>query len=246
MERSTAGDGREHDHTHEGAPLFDAEHLLSLTAHELRNPIAALRLQLESLDLSVLGASGDRRVRRAIENTQRLTDLIEGILGLSRLRAGQLSLQRQRIDLFALVLEMVARMREQIERAGCTISAITTDVIVGYWDRFQLELVVTNLLSNAIKFGKSAPIDVVVEAAGPSARLTVRDNGPGVSPDDRARIFDRYARARDVAHLDGAGLGLYISRALAEAHGGTLRLACELGRGAAFQVELPLGAEELA
>lgn len=99
----------------------------------------------------------------------------------------------------------------------------------------------TNLVKNAINFGAGRPIEVRVTADDGTARVVVRDHGPGVAKEDLDRIFERFERASPGPPAGGLGLGLFIARGIAEAHGGSVHASSELGRGATFVVELPLG-----
>jgi len=112
--------------------------------------------------------------------------------------------------------------------------------VVGNWDKARLEQVVTNLLSNAIKYGAGAPIAINVRTFDGRARLAVRDEGIGVSPSERGRIFERFERAVSAKHYGGLGLGLYIVRRIVDAHGGQIAVESAPGAGAQFVVELPL------
>ena len=110
-------------------------------------------------------------------------------------------------------------------------------------DRLRLEQVFTNLLGNAIRFGAGRPVSVSLRRLGERAVLRVSDRGIGISPEDQARIFDRFERAVSVRNFGGLGLGLWISRQIVEASGGAIRVESAPGRGAAFTVELPVSAE---
>lgn len=120
-----------------------------------------------------------------------------------------------------------------------TVSA--AEPVVGAWDASRLEQVVINLLWNALKFGAGRPIELRVERRADAALLTLTDQGIGISPEAQARIFERFGRGVPASHYGGLGLGLFIARAIVEAHGGTIGVASEPGRGSTFTVELPLG-----
>ncbi len=109
----------------------------------------------------------------------------------------------------------------------------------GRWVRSRLDQLVTNLLSNSMKFGAGKPVEVVVGAECGLARLVVRDRGIGIHLDLQARIFDRFERAVSSEHYGGLGLGLYISRRIVEAHGGSIRVESEPEAGSTFTVEIP-------
>jgi len=111
--------------------------------------------------------------------------------------------------------------------------------VQGQWDRMRLERVATNLLSNALKFGRGAPVQVSLSAAGGVARLGVRDAGPGIPAEAQERIFRRFERVKGERAQAGFGLGLYIVRELVEAHGGRIHVESSPGEGAHFTVELP-------
>ena len=96
-----------------------------------------------------------------------------------------------------------------------------------------------NLLANAAKYGAGGPVDLIVEDLGPSARLDVVDRGIGISPGDQGRIFDRFERAVSERHYGGFGLGLWLSRQIVEAHGGTIEVTSAPGVGSTFTVLLP-------
>ncbi|HYH98081.1 GAF domain-containing protein [Hyalangium sp.] len=216
---------------------------LSVAGHELKNPLNALQLQLRVLARKAreerLSDSLAERAERVARTGERLGVLIEDLLDVSRITAGQLQLQLSEVDLVAVAREGVSRMAEEFSRAGCEVHVEAERPVVGLWDRLRLEQVVTNLLSNAIKYGQGRPVRVCVEAAPGLARLSVRDEGYGIPPEDQSRIFQRFQRAEGTRHIQGLGLGLWICRQIAESHGGALRVESEAGRGSLFTLELP-------
>jgi signal transduction histidine kinase len=131
-------------------------------------------------------------------------------------------------------------LARRAERAGSRLTVNAEAPAVGQWDRSQLEKMVSNLLDNAIKFGAGQPIEVTVRTDGGRMLLTVRDRGIGISGEHLESIFQRYSRGVSAKNFGGLGLGLYLVRVIAEAHGGTVRAESCPGAGATFTVELPL------
>jgi signal transduction histidine kinase len=104
----------------------------------------------------------------------------------------------------------------------------------------RIEQVIINLLTNALRYGRGKPVEVRLQVEGGLAQLFVKDHGIGMSKEAQTKIFNRFERAVDSNEVSGLGLGLYISRQIVEAHGGTIRVESELGQGSTFEVVLPL------
>ncbi|SEU30014.1 ATP-binding protein [Stigmatella erecta] len=221
---------------------------LSVASHELKTPLAALRLQTEALERTlpaeVRAQVGERffAVRR---QTQRLAGLIETMLDISLVATGRLQLKPEPLDLAALVADGVAQQREEMARQGCSLTLESAASLPGRLDAMRMGQLVQNLLSNAIKYGAGKPVEVRLKQVGPCARLEVVDHGLGVASENRARIFNRFERAVPVRHYGGLGLGLWVSRQVVEAHGGAITVTDTPGGGATFTVELPLDAPAL-
>lgn len=222
------------------------EDFLSIASHELRTPLTALQANLQGL-LRMLRAETPIPLERQVRSLEaserqanRLSKLVNQLLDVSRITAGRMAPERDTLDLAALIEDMVERYQFEASRSG---SALEIDVssVVGYWDRDQLEQIFINLLSNAIKYGEGKPIRVSLELCRDDewVRLQVRDHGQGISEEAKHRIFDRFERASSGGHQAGLGLGLFIVRTLVEAHGGTIRVDGEVGKGSCFTVELP-------
>jgi signal transduction histidine kinase len=225
------------------------DEFLTIAGHELRTPLAALTLDLGSLQRRLQAASEravasgpdviNRRAVRILKHAERLNQLVDRLLDASRLQQGRLRLEVQPLDLRAAVEEVIERFAEQAEQAGCPIALEASGAHTGCWDPMGVEQVVSNLIANAIKYGRGKPIEVSLEGRDDAVVLTVRDQGLGVPADQVARIFDRFARAASSRHFGGLGLGLYITRQIVEAHGGSITVASEHGAGASFIVQLP-------
>jgi signal transduction histidine kinase len=168
-----------------------------------------------------------------------LTGLINNLLDISRITAGRLDLELEPVDLAAVVRDSAARAREEIARASCTVQVEAPGPCMGQWDRMRVEQVVTNLLSNALKYGAGHPIEVSVAGDDGWARLTIRDHGIGIPPEDQARIFERFERAVSDRHYGGLGLGLWIVRQIVDALGGMIEVESESGKGSLFTINLP-------
>jgi len=222
------------------------DELLSVAGHELKSPLNALQLQIHLLARMARDAVASdglaERAERAARAGQRLGLLIDDLLDVSRLSSGRLGLKREEVDLAALTRELVQRMSEELALAGNEVRLVLERPVVGQWDRLRLEQVLVNLLSNAAKYGAGRPVTVSVDVVGRLARLAVHDEGIGVAPEEQERIFEQFGRSVSVQHFKGLGLGLWITRRIVEAHGGTIRLSSEPGRGSTFTVELPLPA----
>ncbi|HEY8210928.1 MAG TPA: ATP-binding protein [Myxococcaceae bacterium] len=219
------------------------DEFLSIASHELRTPLTPMRLQLETLRRSLERAAPDERVLErldvALRQAQRLSKLVENLLDVSRIASGRMSLELEQCDLAAVARDVAERFQDEAIRAGCPIELRLSEGATGLWDRSRLEQVATNLLSNAIKYGMGRPIEVAVSGEARSATVSVSDRGIGVEPEDAARIFRRFERAVPARHYGGLGLGLYIARQIAEAHGGQISVAGRPGGGSIFTVTLP-------
>jgi PAS domain S-box-containing protein len=234
--------------THAQQALRQRDEFISIAAHELRTPLTTLQLKLQGMVKVVERELGTdtpatakiaTRLGDAVRQADRFGDLVERLLDISRVVGGTMEIQPESLDLGALAREVVDAMREQAEQARSQVRIAIDGEVDGRWDRRRLEQVLTNLIANAIKYGAGQPVEVTVEAVPSCVRVVVTDRGIGISEDDLERIFGRFERAVPLRHYGGMGLGLYITRHIVEAHGGTIRAESELGKGSRFTVELP-------
>jgi PAS domain S-box-containing protein len=218
------------------------DEFLSIASHELKTPLTALQLQLGTIRSQVApGGNGlGAKIDRAMRVGNRLAQLVETLLDVSRLATGKLTLNVERFDILDAAREIVERLRESAASAGCDLALQVGNPIEGRWDRLRIEQVLTNLISNAIKYASGRPIEIFVERRDGEAILEIRDHGPGIGEADLPRIFERFERATPARHHGGLGLGLYVARQIAEAHGGGIAARNPSDGGACFTVRLPL------
>ncbi|MGZ3424359.1 MAG: sensor histidine kinase [Polyangiales bacterium] len=215
------------------------DRFLSLASHELKTPLTSAKLQLDLLRRSG-GKETDRdRIARASRQLDRLAQLVEDLLDVSRISAGKLALVRAPADLAAIVRAVVERHADEARAAGCTLRVEVEEVGEVVTDGQRFDQVVTNLLTNAIKYGRGGEIDLRLRRDGSCVELTVQDRGIGIAPTDHARIFERFERAAHERAYAGLGLGLWIVKTIVEALGATIDLESEPGSGATFRVRLP-------
>lgn len=226
------------------------EEFITVAGHELRTPLAALQLQLESVksaaDSGALVSSPEKfaaRLDKAFANVRKLTRLIDGLLDVSRLSSGRLVLERAPMDLAALVRAVAERFAEPAQRAGCDLRVDADMPVSGRWDSARLDQVLSNLVSNAIKYGAGEPVRVRCALEDGTAVVTVEDEGIGIQKQDRERIFGRFERAVSERNYGGLGLGLWIAREIVREHGGTIKVeGRRKKKGAFFRVALPVSA----
>jgi signal transduction histidine kinase len=222
------------------------DEFLSIASHELRTPVTTLALQVEGLTRALRDKGPgpapeaiSRRMDLARRQVDRLSALIATLVDVSRVNAGRVELARRPADLVEIVRAAVERLSDDALRAGSSLTFEPAGSITGEFDVSRVDQVATNLLSNAIRYGRGNPIVVRAVAAGGRARFSVEDAGIGIAPEQQARIFEQYERAASAADYAGLGLGLWISRRLVEAMGGTISVSSQPGVGSVFAVELP-------
>lgn len=216
---------------------------LSVASHELNTPLTPLKMHLGALRRGRADPSKtEERLAALDRQVDRLAQLVGQLLDVSRIAAGSLRVDREPVDLAAIVRETVQRMEGPLNASGSELRLDAPERLVGLWDPMRLDQIATNLLTNAIKYGERRPIDVRLEAVdGASVRLRVQDHGIGIAHEHLARIFGRFERAVSVRHFGGFGLGLWIVRQVVEALGGTIEVESAPGEGATFTVLLPRG-----
>jgi signal transduction histidine kinase len=212
-------------------------------SHDLRIPLTVIHGHTQMLEalLARPEAETERQAcLRAIQrNALRMDTMIHDLMEMARVEGGQLRLARQPIDIAAYLPELLARLEPALPVARVTLELAAGLPPVSA-DPDRLDRIVTNLLSNALKYSEpDAPVAVRATAADGVVALAVRDNGRGIPAEHLPRIFERFYRIDDARKADGLGIGLYITRLLAEAHGGQIAVESQPGAGSTFTCSLP-------
>jgi signal transduction histidine kinase len=219
---------------------------IAIAAHELRTPLTSLTLRMQTLETQLRRERASEAAREKVRATSRqlgrLSRLVEHLLDVGRLTTGPLEVQREWVNVSGLVGQVVDSFAEEAARAGSALRVESEPGVMARWDRGRIEQALTNLLSNALKFGAGKPIEVHVSGEGGWVRITVRDHGIGIAPEALERIFERFERAVSSRRYGGLGLGLFLARQIAEAHGGTIHAERPAGDGSAFVLQLPVDA----
>jgi signal transduction histidine kinase len=234
----------------EAASEHKSEFLASMS-HELRTPLNAIIGFSEVLQEQMFGELNEAQlgyVGDIVEAGHHLLSLINDILDLSKVEAGQMELELGGVSVQQVLNSGVTIHSERAARAGITLGlSVNPDVGVVRADDRKLRQVIFNLLSNAVKFTPSGGrIDITASVADGMIEVAVADGGPGITPDDQERIFEAFqqARASSSAVQEGTGLGLTLSRKFIELHCGRLWVESELGVGSVFRFTLPLSQPE--
>lgn len=218
---------------------------IAVAAHELRNPMTPMIGQVDLL-LAAMRAGRcspeqvEQRLQRIRQVMNQYVKRATALLDVSRMTSGKLRLDPAPCDLADLVREVVETFAEAARYAGSPIGIHAPASLLGTWDRLAVEQIVDNLVSNAIKYGARRPVELCAEDLGGTICIRVRDHGPGISDEDRARIFGRFERVVGPnERRSGFGVGLWVVGQLVEAMGGTITVDDAQGGGSVFNVTLP-------
>jgi signal transduction histidine kinase len=223
-------------------PEATAEVVLAFS-HELRSPLASLRgfTQL-LLDRWERIPDADRRelLGQIDHDARRVSRLVDELLDVSRIDTGRYTVWRGPVDIVALCETVVRRVQLVHPDLRCVVTAgaEVPDVLA---DDDKVEQVITNLLENGAKYATPDRLAIDVRALDGQVEVAVSDAGPGLTPDERVRVFDRFASVAG-GRPSGLGLGLWIARAIAEAHGGSLVAGGNARGGTTFRLTLPVSA----
>jgi signal transduction histidine kinase len=234
---------------------------LSIASHELKTPLTSIYgiLQLQERMLRLrkddpLDQQIDRQhsfLRMVIRQVERLNELIDGLLDVSRIQSGRFVVDPSDTDVAMILHDLLStRLAVIAKEAGVRLEVEAPEALTAWVDPVRIEEVITNLVMNAIRFSPEGGVVRVRLSSdrptdrsgnGDSLRLSVRDQGPSVPAEDRERIFQPFERAQRTSRLGGLGLGLFISREIAQLHGGNVSLVESVpGKGNMFEAYFPI------
>lgn len=230
------------------------EEFMSLVAHEMRTPLNTLFLELQvrqaQLAKDNLAAFTPEKLHTMLGRGERqlkcMIRLIEDMLDVSRIQNGKLSIRPAKTHLSALISRIAEDLTPLARESGTTFTLDIEANVYGYWDEFRIEQIIINLMTNAIRYGGGMPVRVLMKQENDEAIISVTDQGIGIAQHEQDRIFEAFERGTGSEIKAGLGLGLYISKKLAEAHTGQLSVISQKNLGSTFTLRLPLKSEVLA
>jgi PAS domain S-box-containing protein len=230
----------------------EKNHFIGMAAHDLRNPLAGIRLFSDVLlrqGSAVLNEKQLRMVEQIKSISQKMTAIVNDFLDVSKIESGELSLTLQEVNLNGLVADVVELQQQDAARKEIRLEFTPVEQITAKVDSGKIEQVVTNLITNAVKFSPpGSTVTIGLARRDGIAEVFVADEGPGIAADEIARLFRPFQRGSAVVtgQEQSVGLGLAICKKIVEGHGGRIRVESEIGKGATFYVELPVEASRLS
>jgi len=220
------------------------DEFVALISHDLRTPLTSIMGYLElTMDDTTLTEEQRGYLEVVERNSQRLLHLVNDLLFVARLEAGQLELYPADLDFAATVRQAVEEAKPRARAKGVGLTCDVEDVPAVSADKGRMFQLLDNLVSNAIKFTpEGGSVVVRVMQRGDSVVIEVADTGIGIASNEQRQLFQRFFRASTARdqQIPGTGLGLYIARAIVEAHGGEINVQSESGQGTTFRIDLPL------
>lgn len=230
---------------HQDPGSAETEEFMSVAAHDLRNPIAVVRASAQMAQRQIKRGDADGaqgRLAAIVDQTDRLSDMLETFLDAARIGAGRLALRPDRVDLRELVDDAANRARSLRlggEHGDRDLECAIPEGCVGRWDRPRMTRAVRALVANALLYGDpTTPVRIAAHRGDDRVHLTISGGGRGPDPDEALHLFERFYRGRSAAEAGqaGSGLGLFTARGIARMHGGEVRRL----NGDTFELELPL------
>jgi len=222
----------------------EIEEFMAVAAHDLRNPIAVVRVAAQMAQRQI--GRGDpngaqTRLKSIVDQTDRLTEMLDSFLDAARIGAGSFQLRTERVDLRSVselaVERAVALLAGQVDRP---VDVHIPSGCIGMWDHTRISRAIRALVTNALIYGDQAqPVRLLAHCEDDRVHLVISGGGPGPDAEETAHLFERFFRGRSAAEAgqSGSGLGLFTARGIARLHGGDVRRL----EGDQFEIELPIG-----
>jgi PAS domain S-box-containing protein len=219
------------------------EQLMATLSHELRTPLTSLRMAVDLLERTrpALDAERTKLVEAAREDVGRLEDVAQRLLDVSRSRAMSIALERQHVHLGDVITRCARIFALQARERGVALETMVpeTDLRIA-GDPTKILWALSNLIANGLRYTpRGGQVTIGASAENGVVRVSVSDTGPGIAPEQRERIFERFVQGQDGGEPGATGLGLAIVRDIVQAHGGRIFLDSEVGKGSRFTLELP-------
>ena len=221
------------------------DEFVSMVSHELRTPLTLIKEGVSQVEEGILGEINENQKKFllvAMENIDRLGRIVDELLDISKIEAGKLELKRDRVDVISVVRTVQAAFAHQIQGRGLELrTVLPSNKQEIYVDKDKAVQVFVNLLSNALKFTEKGSIEISVKPKGNVVECSVSDTGVGISEADLPKVFTKFQQFTSVKgkQAKGTGLGLAISKGIVEAHGGTMTVQSQWGKGTRFTFSLP-------
>lgn len=224
------------------------DEFLSIASHELKTPLTSMLLQtqtalynIRNVSLAHFSIENLLKMLESVENqTKRLSKMINDLLNVSLITTGNLQLVYEKVDLDAVASGVLEEFSERIKREGYEMIYSKQQSLVGQWDKIRIQQAISNVISNAIKYGKRKPIELALRKENNMALITVTDHGIGVPKEQQDKIFGLFERAVSPNEYKGLGVGLYITKQIVKAHGGSISVSSKIGKGTTFTIRLPI------
>jgi signal transduction histidine kinase len=240
----------------QNARLVEADRLkdefVALVSHDLRTPLTSIIGYVElALDENGAPLDGERRgfLEVVARSSDRLLRLVDDLLLAARLQSGRLMLNLDDVDLRALCDQAVIELRARADQRGVTLTLESDEPVPARGDRRRLLQILDNLIANGIKFTPAGgSVEVRVERTQGGSRIEILDTGIGIEPGEEERVFERFYRSPSAVEgeVQGTGLGLFIVRAVVEAHGGMITASRRVHGGSVFRLELPARVQDVS
>lgn len=221
---------------------------VSLSSHQLRTPLSAIKWYIELLLNQKSGKLSDKQheyLKQIYRSNERAINLVNDLLDVSRLQQGQIHLEFRPTKIEGVVSEVIDNLNDLIKNGKISLNF---EIIRGplpqvNTDREKLKRILVNIISNAVRYTPpDGRVRIAVEKESEKIKITVSDSGVGIPQSDQSKIFDKFFRSSNAMKLapDGTGLGLFISKSLLEAMGGQIRFRSAEGKGTIFNLILPI------